>query len=72
MRGLVVAGILASVSLLAASSGHVEAAGPRPVPAHTPAIAPALPRAVLNQYCVGCHNEKLRTEADRAIAIAFR
>ena len=35
------------------------AAGPSPVASH--AADPAVPRAVLDKYCVGCHNTRLKT-----------
>src|ERR1700733_16198315 len=46
-------------------SGQSASTAPQPKPAATPvrAQAPdfATQRAVLDQYCVGCHNAKLRT-----------
>src|SRR5687767_14980399 len=60
LRGLwiLIAGCLA---ILSAASGLVQAAGPQQPPsgAATPSVTPQ--RALLNQYCVSCHNQKLKT-----------
>jgi mono/diheme cytochrome c family protein len=62
VRGLLAIATIALGWLFAATSGRgLEAAGPRRVSVDTPATAPAQTRALLNQYCVTCHNEKLRT-----------
>ena len=55
---LLLAGWLA---IIAAASGRVQAVGARQEPATAvpPAVSPQ--RALLNRYCVTCHNEKLRT-----------
>jgi len=59
MRGLCV-GIAAGVAALTAAASHVAVAAAPQTSAVT-ARSAASPRAVLNQYCVSCHNEKLRT-----------
>jgi len=54
---------LASVlGLAVAGTAYVYAARPvtRPARTATPALAP-LQRQVLDQYCVTCHNERLKT-----------
>jgi mono/diheme cytochrome c family protein len=55
---LVASGLaLASVALV---SG--QASGPqRPTPTPTPVAAVSTQRAVLDRYCVGCHNERTKT-----------
>ena len=58
-----VAAALAAVLAGAAGAG---AAGPRPQPpggspAQTTAPAPLAPRALLDRYCVTCHNQRLQT-----------
>ena len=57
-RFFVIAAWVAALS--AAASGHVAVADVPQGPLSTPA-ASAAPRAVLDRYCVSCHNEKLRT-----------
>src|ERR1700685_3139837 len=46
-------------------SGQSASTAPQPKPAARPVLAQApdfaTQRAVLDQYCVGCHNAKLRT-----------
>src|SRR5262245_3827328 len=57
-----IAGAIALVAVvwLAAVSGAIRAeARQQPAPAATPPLSAN--RAVLEQYCFGCHNEKLRT-----------
>ena len=48
------------MAMPAGGGRHLEAAGPRPAAPSTSAAA-AQPRAVLDQYCVSCHNEKRKT-----------
>ncbi len=56
MRSLVlVAGICAVCLVL--NSAPQQSAGPAP----TPVMSPASERALLDKYCVTCHNEKLKT-----------
>ena len=57
-RGLLV--IAAWMAMLIAASGYVTVAGTLQEPSSA-IPAPGSPRAVLNRYCVSCHNEKLRT-----------
>ena len=54
-----IVGFLA-VLAVAAVSGQ----GPQPqrtVPSRAPSVNVAAPRAVLDKYCVGCHNARLKT-----------
>ena len=47
------------LALVLAGAGYLQAAGPQ---SSAPVESPASPhRAVLNRYCVTCHNEKLKT-----------
>ncbi len=60
-----VAAVLAAVLVGAASAG-AGAAGPRPQPrggnpAQSAAPAPSQQRALLDRYCVTCHNQRLRS-----------
>src|SRR5262245_6971512 len=59
MRGLylVIAAWMATLTAVSAYVGVVDP--PQDPPAA--AVAPVTPRAVLNRYCVSCHNERLRT-----------
>src|SRR2546426_1255044 len=52
--------IAAWTAMLTAASGYVTVADPRQEPSSA-IPAPGSPRAMLNRYCVPCHNEKLRT-----------
>src|SRR6266446_6384642 len=52
--------IAAWMATLAGASGYVTVAGTPQEPSSA-IPAPGSPRAVLNRYCVSCHNEKLRT-----------
>ena len=45
---------------LVAAAGCMQAAPPQPAPAANPPAATAH-RAVLDKYCVTCHNERLKT-----------
>ena len=54
-------GAMACPVCLTIASDHVQAANSRQVPAVAPATAPSPPRALLDKYCVSCHNEKRRT-----------
>ena len=58
MRSLLVASGLA---ITFASFGHVQAAGPQQQPSTASASAAVPQRAVLDRYCVTCHNQKLKT-----------
>ena len=52
--------IAAWLAMLIVASGYVAVADSQQDP--SPAVAaPVSPRPVLNQYCVPCHNEKMRT-----------
>jgi hypothetical protein len=46
--------------LTSAASAYLDAAGPRQPSAGVP-IADSSQRALLNRYCVSCHNQKLKT-----------
>jgi hypothetical protein len=51
--------MLSLLVLVLAGAGYLQAASPQ---SSTPVESPASPhRAVLNRYCVTCHNEKLKT-----------
>src|SRR5579862_7467537 len=53
--------IVGWMALLSVASGHGHAAGPQQ-PALNPSIlSTSQQRALLDRYCVTCHNEKLRT-----------
>jgi hypothetical protein len=58
-------GGLLSVALVGAASmpaGHLSASGRRTsTPAATSTVAGTESRAVLDKYCVTCHNEKMKT-----------
>ena len=49
------------MAVTAAAPGRLHAAGPRQAPSASSPASPALLRAVLDRYCVGCHNQQLRT-----------
>ena len=49
------------MAVTAAAPGRLHAAGPRQAPPASSPASPALLRAVLDRYCVGCHNQQLRT-----------
>src|SRR5205823_3853395 len=56
MRRVSIFGLIISVCIAVISIGSVQTAAPQ-----TQAPAGTSPRAVLDQYCVTCHNQKLRT-----------
>ncbi len=57
MRRVSLFGLFISVCIAVVSAGGVQTAAPQnQAPAST-----AAPRAILDQYCVTCHNQKLRT-----------
>ena len=51
------------MAITSAASGHLQAAGPQQQPSTSSSLppSPAAYRAVLDKYCVTCHNEKLKT-----------
>jgi len=51
---------LVAVSMTIGASGQVRGT-PAPPQAVPPQVSPAFIRSTLNQYCVTCHNDKLRT-----------
>ena len=51
--------IAGCVALVASASGLVHAAGPQQVPGGVPEADAAPSRALLDRYCVTCHNERL-------------
>ena len=63
--------IVAAVVLFAAALVPTQAAGPRQQPPATPTPAPGTSpqRALLNQYCVGCHNERMKASGAMPIAL---
>ena len=59
---------LGAVVLLAPDSGHVQAAGrQQPANAAQPGVSPQ--RALLNQYCVSCHNQRQKAAGATPIAL---
>ena len=52
--------IVVWTATLTVASGYVNVADP-PQQSSVASAPPVSPRAVLNRYCVSCHNEKLRT-----------
>ena len=58
---------LAWMVLLAPSAAPIQAAGAQQSPATTPAVSPQ--RALLNQYCVGCHNQRQKAAGATPIAL---
>ena len=59
MRLMVRAALGACGVMILAGSGYLWAAGPQP--ADSAASASPQHRALLNQYCVACHNQRLKT-----------
>src|SRR4030095_15445256 len=57
-RGIVLSGILAAVLALATSTVAVP---PVPQSSQVPTNPAAAQRALLDQYCVTCHNQQLKT-----------
>jgi mono/diheme cytochrome c family protein len=54
--------LLAAVAMVSTGLMVSQAASPQaPAPAPAPAAAPATSRAVLDRYCVTCHNPRLKT-----------
>jgi hypothetical protein len=54
--------MIAAVALALAEGGQAQAVKKMPVAAQSKAAVPGTPdRALLDQYCVSCHNEKLKT-----------
>ena len=49
------------LAVTAAAPGRLHAANPQPATAASSPASPASLRAVLDTYCVGCHNQQLRT-----------
>ena len=59
---------LGAVVLLAPGSGHVQAAGrQQPAKAAQPRVSPH--RALLDQYCVTCHNQRMKASGNTPIAL---
>ena len=50
--------VAGSIAVLSSASGHVLAAAPPQAPAAAPLSAPSV-RAMLDQYCVTCHNDSI-------------
>jgi hypothetical protein len=57
---LIVGGCIASSSALRTSAGQTPPAQPTPASPGQAGSSPS-PRAVLDQYCITCHNQRLRT-----------
>jgi mono/diheme cytochrome c family protein len=70
VRLMTCAGILAWLALVAtAGSAHVQAAdAQQPASASSPAAA-SPQRALLNQYCVGCHNQRQKAIGATPLAL---
>ena len=49
------------MAVMAAASGRPYAANPQQTPSASSPASPVSLRAVLDTYCVGCHNQELRT-----------
>ena len=49
------------MAVMAAAPGRLHAANPGQAPSAPSPASPAALRAVLDRYCVGCHNRQLRT-----------
>ena len=63
-RLALVLGVAAALGAAAVSPVGAQPAGPRPAALGPAPVAPDTPeayRAVLDRYCVGCHNERTRT-----------
>jgi mono/diheme cytochrome c family protein len=64
-RGVVCAGVVLSLSASAFSTRPVQSAGLAQAPAQGTAapgsVDPTAARAIVKRYCVGCHNERLKT-----------
>ena len=56
MRRLSLLGLAISVSIALLLSSGVQTAAPQ----NPTATAPAGPRAVVDKYCIGCHNQRAR------------
>jgi uncharacterized protein DUF1592/uncharacterized protein DUF1588/uncharacterized protein DUF1585/uncharacterized protein DUF1587/uncharacterized protein DUF1595/cbb3-type cytochrome c oxidase subunit III len=72
-KRLAVAACVISIPLMLTVTGHTAAPRPlsqaasQPPSAPSPAAVPASPeRAVLNQYCVGCHNQRSKAAGQEA------
>jgi mono/diheme cytochrome c family protein len=61
MKRLLAAGCVLSTPFLLA--GPVQTAGPRPAQSAAPSVPQ---RALLNQYCVSCHNQRGKTQGQEA------
>ena len=59
---------LGAVVLLAPHSGHVQAAG-RQQAANAAQLTVSPQRALLNQYCVTCHNQRMKASGNTPIAL---
>ncbi len=70
-KGVLAVGFAALVSAWSAVSGQSPAAPQTPATATLPAAAAPVSadRAVVNQYCIGCHNQRLKTEAARKLPL---
>jgi mono/diheme cytochrome c family protein len=62
-KRLAAATSVAALLFMATVTGHTTAQTPQPAPA--PAAIPPQ-RALLNQYCVGCHNQRAKTAGQEA------
>jgi hypothetical protein len=52
---------IASAAILTVAFGFAQTPGRNSSPAASVPVAALTPRALLNQYCITCHNEKLKT-----------
>jgi hypothetical protein len=70
VRRIGVSGLLAVwVGVLATAAGHVQAAAPQQRVVPPPAASVADRRAVLDRYCVTCHNQRLKERG--TVPVAF-
>ena len=69
LKTLVIAACVAAVPFAVAATGQSAAPAPQaaPQPSATPPAASVSPqRALINQYCVGCHSQRAKTAGQEA------
>ena len=57
---VVMVGAVGAALCLAVAGDPIQAADSRQVSAGAPAVSPSSQRALIDKYCVTCHNQKLR------------
>ena len=68
MRGVsVLLGV--SIATMSAAAGHMQAAGAQQQPSRAVPPSVSTQRALLDQYCVTCHNERLRSRGTVPISL---